>query len=78
MKLTSQLVLSSTLGLLFTSCNVSNQASGRAADKETTKFGEGVDSIKVEVSTKVGGTRSIILQKKAYPMKCLQNVKGSV
>ena len=77
MKLTSQLLLSSTLGLLLTSCNVSNQASGRAADEETTKFGDGVDSIKVEVSTKVGGTRSIILKDNADAVARFENKPDS-
>ena len=77
MKLTSQLLLSSMLGLLFTSCNVSNQASGRAADEETTKFGDGVDSIKVEVSTKVGGTRSIILKDNADAVARFENKPDS-
>ena len=77
MKLTSQLLLSSTLGLLCTSCNVSNQASGRAADEETTKFGYGVDSIKVEVSTKVGGTRSIILKDNADAVARFENKPDS-
>ena len=77
MKLTSQLLLSSMLGLLFTSCNVSNHASGRAADEETTKFGDGVDSIKVEVSTKVGGTRSIILKDNADAVARFENKPDS-
>ena len=77
MKLTSQLLLSSMLGLLFTSCNVSNQTSGLAADEETTKFGDGVDSIKVEVSTKVGGTRSIILKDNADAVARFENKPDS-
>ena len=77
MKLTSQLLLSSMLGLLFTSCNVSNQTSGRAADEETAKFGDGVDSIKVEVSTKVGGTRSIILKENADAVARFENKPDS-
>ena len=77
MKLTSQLVLSSTLGLLFTSCNVSNQASDRVADKVATKFGDGVDSIKVELSTKVGGTRSIILKDNADAVARFENKPDS-
>ena len=77
MKLTSQLVLSSTLGLLFISCSVSNQASDRVADKVATKFGDGVDSIKVEVSTKVGGTRSIILKDNADAVARFENKPDS-
>ena len=77
MKLTSQLVLSSTLGLLFTSCSVSNQASDRVADKGATKFGDGVDSIKVEVSTKVGGTRSIILKDNSDAVARFENKPDS-
>ena len=77
MKLTSQLLLSSMLGLLFTSCNVSTQTSGLAADEETTKFGDGVDSIKVEVSTKVGGTRSIILKENADAVARFENKPDS-
>ena len=77
MKLTSQLVLSSTLGLLFTSCSVSNQASDRVADKGATKFGDGVDSIKIEVSTKVGGTRSIILKDNADAVARFENKPDS-
>ena len=70
-------VFSSVIGLLFSACNVSNQASGRAADKETTKFGDGVDSIKVEVSTKVGGTRSIILKDNADAVARFENKPDS-
>ena len=77
MKLTSQLVLSSILGLLFTSCSVSNQASDRVADKGATKFGDGIDSIKVEVSTKVGGTRSIILKDNADAVARFENKPDS-
>ena len=66
-------IFSSVIGLLFSACNVSNQASGRVADKETTKFGDGVDSIKVEVSTKVGGTRSIILKDHADAVARFEN-----
>ena len=68
---------SSVIGLLFSACNVSNQASGRVADKETTKFGDGVDSIKVEVSTKVGGTRSIILKDHADAVARFENKPDS-
>ena len=71
------LVFSSVIGLLFSACNVSNQASGRAADKETTKFGDGVDSIKVEVSTKIGGTRSIILKDNADAVARFENKPDS-
>ena len=70
-------ILSSVIGLLFSACNVSNQASGRAADKETTKFGDGVDSIKVEVSTKIGGTRSIILKDNADAVARFENKPDS-
>ena len=68
---------SSVIGLLFSACNVSNEASGRAADEETTKFGDGVDSIKVEVSTKVGGTRSIILKDNADAVARFENKPDS-
>ena len=68
---------SSVIGLLFSACNVSNQASGRAADEVTTKFGDGVDSIKVEVSTKVGGTRSIILKDNADAVARFENKPDS-
>ena len=68
---------SSVIGLLFSACNVSNQASGRAANEETTKFGDGVDSIKVEVSTKVGGTRSIILKDNADAVARFENKPDS-
>ena len=70
-------VFSSVIGLLFSACNVSNQASGRVADKETTKFGDGIDSIKVEVSTKVGGTRSIILKDNADAVARFENKPDS-
>ena len=70
-------VFSSVIGLLFSACNVSNQASGRASDEETTKFGDGVDSIKVEVSTKVGGTRSIILKDNADAVARFENKPDS-
>ena len=70
-------VFSSVIGLLFSACNVSNQASGRVADEETTKFGDGVDSIKVEVSTKVGGTRSIILKENADAVARFENKPDS-
>lgn len=66
MKIKSQLGLTSIImGLLFCACNVSNQASSRVADDGLTMFGDGVDSIKVEVSSRVGGTRSIILKENA-------------
>ena len=70
-------VFSSVIGLLFSACNVSNQASGHIADKETTKFGDGIDSIKVEVSTKVGGTRSIILKDNADAVARFENKPDS-
>ena len=70
-------VFSSVICLLFSACNVSNQASGRVADKETTKFGDGIDSIKVEVSTKVGGTRSIILKENADAVARFENKPDS-
>ena len=66
-------VFTSVIGLLFSACNVSKQASGRVAYEETTKFGDGVDSIKVEVSTKVGGTRSIILKENADAVARFEN-----
>ena len=68
---------SSVIGLLFSACNVSNQASGRATDEKTKKFGDGVDSIKVEVSTKVGGTRSIILKDNADAVARFENKPDS-
>ena len=71
------LVFASAIGLLFSACNVSNQASGRIADEEATKFGDGVDSIKVEVSTKVGGTRSIILKDNADAVARFENKPDS-
>ena len=70
-------VFSSVIGFLFSACNVSNQASDRAAYEETTKFGDGVDSIKVEVSTKVGGTRSIILKENADAVARFENKPDS-
>ena len=70
-------VFSSVIGLLFSACNVSNQASDRVADKVATKFGDGVDSIKVEVSTKVGGTRSIILKENADAVARFENKPDS-
>ena len=70
-------VFSSVIVLLFSACSVSNQASGRAANEETTKFGDGVDSIKVEVSTKVGGTRSIILKDNADAVARFENKPDS-
>ena len=70
-------VFSSVIGLLFSACNVSNQASGRIADEEATKFGDGIDSIKVEVSTKVGGTRSIILTENADAVARFENKPDS-
>ena len=77
MKIKYLFVLSSVIGLLFSACNVSNQASGRAANDETTKFGDGIDSIKVEVSTKVGGTRSIILKDNADAVARFENKPDS-
>ena len=71
------LVFASAIGLLFSACNVSNQASGRATDEKTKKFGDGVDSIKVEVSTKVGGTRSIILKDNADAVARFENKPDS-
>ena len=66
MKIKSQLGFTSIImGLLFCACNVSNQASSRVADDGLSMFGDGVDSIKVEVSSRVGGTRSIILKENA-------------
>ena len=63
MKINSRLMLSSMMGILFTACNVSNQTSDRSDDNGVVaKLGDGVDSIKIEVSAKVGGTRSIILK----------------
>ena len=77
MKIKYLFVLSSVIGLLFAACNVSNQALGRAADEKTTKFGDGVDSIKVELSTKVGGTRSIILKENADAVARFENKPDS-
>ena len=77
MKIKYLFVFSSVIGLLFSACNVSNQASGRATDEEATKFGDGVDSIKVEVSTKVGGTRSIILKDNADAVARFENKPDS-
>ena len=71
------LVFASAIGLLFSACNVSNQASGRATDEKTKKFGDGVDSIKVEVSTKVGGTRSIILKENVDAVVRFENKPDS-
>ena len=48
--------------LLFTACNVSNQASEGNFNEVVHHFVDGVDSVKVDVSTKVGGTRSIIIR----------------
>ena len=73
MKMKFQLMLSSLICLVFTACNVSNQASGSVSTEETTKFGDGVDSIKVEVSTKVGGTRSIIMRGNADAVARFEN-----
>lgn len=50
--------ISSIAALVFAACNTANQKSDCVA---TSDFGEGVDSIKVEVSTKAGGSRSIVL-----------------
>ena len=69
-------VFTSVIGLLFSACNVSKQASSRVAYEETTKFGDGVDSIKVEVSTKVGGTR-IILKENADAVARFENKPDS-
>ena len=77
MKIKYLFLFSSLISLLFAACNVSNQASRRAADGETTKFGDGVDSIKVEVSTKVGGTRSIILKENADAVARFENKPDS-
>ena len=77
MKIKYLYVFSFVIGLLFSACSVSNQASGRATDEETTKFGDGVDSIKVEVSTKVGGTRSIILKENADAVVHFENKPDS-
>lgn len=48
--------------LLFTACNVSNQASEGNSNETVHHFGYGIDSVKVEVSTKVNATRSIIIR----------------
>ena len=73
MKMKIQLILSSMMCLLFSACSVSNQAPGNVAAEETTKFGDDVDSIKVEVSTKVGGTRGIILRGDADAVARFEN-----
>ena len=77
MKIKYLFLFSTVIGLLFAACNVSNQASRRATNEETTKFGDGVDSIKVEVSTKVGGTRSIILKENADAVARFENKPDS-
>ena len=77
MKIKYLFLFSTVIGLLFAACNVSNQASRRATNEETTKFGDGVDSIKVEVSTKVGGTRSIILKDNADAVARFENKPDS-
>ena len=77
MKIKYLFLFSSLIGLLFAACNVSNQASRRASDEVMTKFGDGVDSIKVEVSTKVGGTRSIILKENADAVARFENKPDS-
>lgn len=78
MKIKSQLGFTSIImGLLFCACNVSNQASSRVADNGLTMFGDGVDSIKVEVSSRVGGTRSIILKENADAVARFENKPDS-
>ena len=78
-----QTVLYSMAGLLLAACSVSNQTSDRVADsdrvtdKEVTKFGDGVDSIKVEVSSKVGGTRSILLAENSDAIARFENKPDS-
>ena len=64
--------------LLFSACNVSNKAPGNVVAEETNKIGEDVDSIKVEVSTKVGGTRCIILRGDADAVARFENRADSV
>ena len=78
MKMKFQLILSSMMCLLFSACNVSNKAPGNVAAEEITKFGDDVDSIKVEVSTKVGGTRGIILRGDADAVARFENRADSV
>ncbi|MDE7463063.1 MAG: hypothetical protein K2M88_07870 [Muribaculaceae bacterium] len=77
MKFTSRFALYSMMGLLLSACNVSNQAADRLADDGVAKFGNGIDSIKVEVSTKVGGTRSIVLKENAEAVAHFENKPDS-
>ncbi|MBD5175573.1 MAG: hypothetical protein HDT06_07115, partial [Bacteroidales bacterium] len=77
MRILSGLALSTIMSLALSACNVSNQSTGNDADNEATKLGDGVDSIKVEVSTKVGGTRSIILKENADAVARFENKPDS-
>ena len=61
MRINSKIELLSVTAL-FVACNVSNQASECNSPEDAEHFGNGIDSVKVELSTKVGGTRSLILR----------------
>lgn len=67
----------SIAALLFTACNVSNQASEGNSNKAANHFGDGVDSVKVDLSTKVGGTRSIIIRNNGDVMVRFDNKADS-
>ena len=77
MKMRSILILSTIAGLLFSACGISNQSSDHVSAAETSKLNDGVDSIKVEISTKVGGTRSILLKDNANAVARFQNKPDS-
>lgn len=64
----SGLLLALAAGMLMVACS--------GAKQTACVFGDNVDSIKVEVSSKVGGTRSILLSEKAAAVARFEN--GSV
>lgn len=76
-KMKPQLVLSFVIGLLCSACSVSNQTTGSVANDGITKLDDGIDSIKVEVSTKVGGTRCIVLKDNAKAVARFENKPDS-
>ncbi|MBD5259132.1 MAG: hypothetical protein HDS52_10715 [Barnesiella sp.] len=77
MKMNFKIGFLSIAALLFTACNVPNQASEGNSNEVANHFGDGVDSVKVDVSTKVDGTRSIIIRDNGDVMVRFENKADS-
>lgn len=73
-----QFLLFAMAGLMSAACGGNNsQSSERVADEVVSPFGEGVDSIIVDISTKVDGQRSLILSDNANAVARFENKPDS-